>query len=61
MLDENDILLYNAVALICVTILAGVLKFWPLIFLWFLFRIKVKIVYEDENGDEDKNEERTTN
>lgn len=55
MLDENDILLYNAVALVCVTILAGVLKFWPLMFLWFLFRIKVKIVYEDEN------EERTTN
>ena len=27
MLDENDILLYNAVALVCVTILAGVLKF----------------------------------
>lgn len=55
MLDENDILLYNAVALVCVTILAGVLKFWPLMFFWFLFRIKVKIVYEDEN------EERTTN
>lgn len=59
MLDENDILLYNAVALVCVTILAGVLKFWPLILLWFLFRIKVNIVYEDE--DEDENEERTTN
>lgn len=57
MLEENDILLYNAVALVCVTVLAGVLKFWPLIFLWFLFRIKVKIVYEDEN----ENEERTTN
>lgn len=51
MLDENGILLYNAVALACVTILAGEFKFWPLVFLWFLFRIKVKVIYEEENED----------
>ena len=53
MLDEYGILLYNAVTLACVTILAEEFKFWPLIFLWFLFRIKVEVIYDEENENGD--------
>lgn len=55
MMDYSDILLYNSAVLFCVTILAVTSKLWFLVFLWFLFRIRIKIEYED---DEEQSEER---